>query len=96
MLYLQYNVNMDLLLFLKKSCLIRLKHHYHMHGWSLVYYVSRLGTVSIDHSLVMAMVERWCQKAYTFPHLVGKATLTLQDLAVILGLRSDGDCTNVT
>ena len=36
------------------------------------------------------MVERWCQETYTFHFPIGKATITLEDVAVLLGLPVDG------
>lgn len=55
-----------------------------------LYYVSRLGSIAIDHSSVVALVERWREETHTFHLPVDKATITLQDVAVQLGLPIDG------
>lgn len=48
------------------------------------------GGIEIDRALVTALVERWRQETHTFHLAVGEATITLQDVALILGLRIDG------
>lgn len=48
--------------------------------------VSRLGNIRIDHALVTALVEWWCQEISS-SSLGG--TITLQDVAILLGLRID-------
>lgn len=81
---------------------IKVRHHYHMAGWTLddrvrhyiiqagLYGPSRLGTMNVDWALITALVERWRQETHTFHLAVGEATVTLQDVAVLLGLRIDG------
>lgn len=44
--------------------------------------ISRVGDIMLDHALVTALV-------YCFP--VGEATITLQDVALLFGLRVDGN-----
>lgn len=61
-----------------------------MFNYRGLYCVSRLGNVKIDHALVTALVERWRQETYTFYLPVGEATVTLQNVAIRLGLRIDG------
>lgn len=53
--------------------------------------VLRAGSVRLDHGLITAFIERWRQETHTF-HLpvIGEATVTLQDVEVLWGLRVDG------
>ena len=44
----------------------------------------------IDWSLITCLVERWRSETHTFHVPVGEMTITLQDVAIILGLRMDG------
>ena len=44
----------------------------------------------IDWPLITCLVERWQPKTHTFHVLVGEMVITLQDVAIILGLRIDG------
>lgn len=55
-----------------------------------LYGVSRLVNVKIDHALVTALVEQWRQETHTFHLPVGEATVALQDVALLLGIRIDG------
>ncbi|KAI4299989.1 hypothetical protein L6164_033409 [Bauhinia variegata] len=41
--------------------------------------------------LVFALIERWRPKTHTFHLLFRKCTITLQDVAMLLGLPIDGD-----
>lgn len=52
--------------------------------------VARLAGISIDWSLVTALVERWRPETHTFHLPTGECTITLQDVSVLLGLRIDG------
>lgn len=73
-----------------------------MHLWKLDDYVrlyivitglhdvSRLLTVKVYHALLTVLVDRWRHKTHTFHLLVDKATVALQDVAVFLGLQTEG------
>lgn len=52
--------------------------------------VSHLRNAKIDHALVTALVERWHQEAHTFHLSIGETVITLQDVAILLGLKIDG------
>ncbi|KAK5825844.1 hypothetical protein PVK06_020712 [Gossypium arboreum] len=41
--------------------------------------------------LISALVERWCPKMHTFDLLCEEYTITLEDVAMQLGLHVDGD-----
>ena len=43
----------------------------------------------IDWPLITCLVERWWPKTHTFHVPIGEMTITLQDVAIILGLRID-------
>ncbi|CBI37541.3 unnamed protein product, partial [Vitis vinifera] len=55
------------------------------------YGVYRVGFIQLDWTLITALVERWRQETHTFHLAVGESTITLQDTAVLLGLRVHGD-----
>ena len=54
------------------------------------YGVYRLGHIMIDWPLITCLVERWRPETHTFHVPVREMTITLQDVAIILGLRIDG------
>ena len=54
------------------------------------YGVYRLGHIMIDWPLITCLVERWRPETHTFHVPFGETTITLQDVAIILGLRIDG------
>ena len=54
------------------------------------YGIYRLGHIIIDWPLITCLVERWRLETHTFHVPVGEMTITLQDVAIILGLRIDG------
>lgn len=74
-----------------------IRDHYHMHTWTLVncfgryvvnmglHGVSPLGTKEINHTLLIASVERWRQETQTFHHPVGEAIVMPQDVVALLG-----------
>ncbi|KAH9619465.1 hypothetical protein KSS87_023107, partial [Heliosperma pusillum] len=52
--------------------------------------ITRLCYVPLDADLITALVERWRQATHTFHLPFGEATVTLQDVAMLLGLRISG------
>ena len=49
------------------------------------YGIYRMGHIMIDWSLITSLVERWRPKTHTFHVFVEEMTITLQDVAIILG-----------
>jgi hypothetical protein len=52
--------------------------------------VATLGTYKVDPSLVTRMVERWRTETHTFHLPTGECTITLEDVALQLGLPING------
>ena len=50
----------------------------------------RLGYIQLDHALITALVDRWRPETSSFHLRVGEMTITLADVAVLLGLPVDG------
>ncbi|KAJ7951578.1 serine/threonine-protein phosphatase 7 long form-like [Quillaja saponaria] len=54
-------------------------------------YLRLLPAVSLDNALIAALVERWRRETNTFHLTVGEMTITLEDVALLLGLAIDGE-----
>ena len=54
------------------------------------YGVYRLGHIMIDWPRITCLIERWRPETHTFHVPVGEMMITLQDVAIILGLSIDG------
>ncbi|XP_020967422.1 protein MAIN-LIKE 1-like [Arachis ipaensis] len=53
-------------------------------------YNERIGVVQCQKALVNALIERWHPDTHTFHLLIGECAVTLEDVAIILGLPTDG------
>ncbi|KAL5141504.1 Serine/threonine-protein phosphatase 7 long form [Glycine soja] len=54
------------------------------------YWIIKMGYLKINAALISAFIERWRPETHTFHLRCGEATITLQDVSVLLGLRTDG------
>ena len=54
------------------------------------YDIYRLGHIAIDWPLITSLVEKWQPETHTFHFPVREMTITLQDVAILLGLRIHG------
>ena len=54
---------------------------------SRFYGVYHIGHITLDWGLITGLVEKWHPKTHTFHLPIGDMTITLQDVAIILGLR---------
>ena len=52
---------------------------------------SQIGFMQLDWHLITALVERWRPETHTFHMPCGECTITLQDVAVQIGLPVDGE-----
>lgn len=57
--------------------------------------ICKAGLPSIDRALVSALVDRWRPETHTFHMPCGEVTITLQDVAMILGLPVAGHAVTV-
>ncbi|XP_070005499.1 serine/threonine-protein phosphatase 7 long form homolog [Nicotiana sylvestris] len=53
------------------------------------YTIFELGRMQLDWSLITALVERWRPETHTFHLPTGEATITLENVQVLYGLRVD-------
>ncbi|GMP51849.1 hypothetical protein CsSME_00017918 [Camellia sinensis var. sinensis] len=54
-------------------------------------YLRLIPAISLDNPLISALVERWRRETNTFHFTVGEMTITLEDVAYLLGLTIDGE-----
>ncbi|XP_028206329.1 serine/threonine-protein phosphatase 7 long form homolog [Glycine soja] len=54
------------------------------------YWIMKMGYLKINAALITAFIERWRPETHTFHLRCGEATITLQDVSVLLGLRTNG------
>uniref|UniRef100_A0A1S3YU70 Serine/threonine-protein phosphatase 7 long form homolog n=1 Tax=Nicotiana tabacum TaxID=4097 RepID=A0A1S3YU70_TOBAC len=54
------------------------------------YSIFEIGRLQLDWSLITALIERWRPETHTFYLPISEATLMLQDVQVLYGLRADG------
>ncbi|QHO00829.1 uncharacterized protein DS421_13g409730 [Arachis hypogaea] len=54
------------------------------------YHVSQIGVVQCQKALVNALVERWHPETHTFHLPVGECAVSLEDVAMIFGLPTEG------
>ena len=54
------------------------------------YGLARIGFIRLDWHLITALVERWHPETHTFHFPQGELSITLQDVAIQLGLPVDG------
>ncbi|XP_020972058.1 protein MAIN-LIKE 1-like [Arachis ipaensis] len=54
------------------------------------YHVSQIGVVQCQKALVNALVERWHPETHTFHLPVGECAVSLEDMAMIFGLSTEG------
>ncbi|XP_010552825.1 PREDICTED: serine/threonine-protein phosphatase 7 long form homolog [Tarenaya hassleriana] len=54
-------------------------------------YFRRIGPMSLNNSLISALVERWRRETNTFHLSLGEMTITMDEVALVLGLEIDGE-----
>ncbi|QHO54316.1 serine/threonine-protein phosphatase 7 long form homolog [Arachis hypogaea] len=65
----------------------RVEEHLRITGF---YHVSQIRIVQCQKALVNALIERWHPDTHTFHLPIGECSVTLEDMALILGLPTDG------
>ncbi|QHO10828.1 uncharacterized protein DS421_15g492950 [Arachis hypogaea] len=65
----------------------RVEEHLRLTGF---YHASQIGVVQCQKALVNALIERWHPNMHTFHLPIGECAVTLEDVAMILGLLTDG------
>ncbi|XP_057746884.1 serine/threonine-protein phosphatase 7 long form homolog [Arachis stenosperma] len=65
----------------------RVEKHLQITGF---YHVSQIGIVQCQKTLVNALIERWHPDTHTFHLPIGECVVTLEDVALVLGLPIDG------
>ncbi|QHO08005.1 uncharacterized protein DS421_14g468720 [Arachis hypogaea] len=65
----------------------RVEDHLRITGF---YHASQIGIVQCQKALVNALIERWHPETHTFHLPIGECAVTLEDVALILGLPTDG------
>ncbi|XP_040869471.1 serine/threonine-protein phosphatase 7 long form homolog [Glycine max] len=53
------------------------------------YWIMKMGYLKINAAFISAFIERWRPETHTFHLKCGEVTITLQDVSVLLGLRTD-------
>nr|XP_043629502.1 protein MAIN-LIKE 2 isoform X2 [Erigeron canadensis] len=54
-------------------------------------YLRLIPAISLDNSLISALVERWRRETNTFHFTVGEMSITLEDVGYLIGLPIDGE-----
>ncbi|RYQ84767.1 hypothetical protein Ahy_B10g104244 [Arachis hypogaea] len=54
------------------------------------YYVSQIRVIKCQSAMINALIERWWSETHTFYFSVGECAVTLEDVAVIIGLPTNG------
>jgi len=55
-----------------------------------LYPIMKLAQLKVNGALVNAFIERWRPETHRFHLKCGEATITLQDISVLLGISVDG------
>ncbi|XP_068485023.1 protein MAIN-LIKE 2-like [Phaseolus vulgaris] len=64
-------------------------HPYDKCRWVL--HLLTTSSIDINYHLITVLIERWRTKTYTFHFPLGESTITLQDVALQLGVPIDGE-----
>ena len=54
------------------------------------YWIMKMGYLKINSALITTLIERWRPEPHMFHLRCGEATITLQDVSVLLGLHTEG------